>query len=251
MHTRLFCSLLFLSLLSSNARASLLNFETTPSGSTPVDDAALSAPYTISEGTVRFYFDTNGNNSYDSGTDALPQFERIGDDATNGFSSSTGIPDTALPGYESQLGTYFLRAPAGLGGAPPGPFIAHYSTVAAIKEFSGEVWDIDGGPRQGTEQWLVEVLDHAGQILAQQFSPIGSISGLNSLDSRPWVFEFRNLPVGVEDVRLTFVGTRTSGVGLAFNNFSPTVAVPEPSSLLLGIIAALCASTIYCHKRRR
>jgi hypothetical protein len=84
-----------------------------------------------------------------------------------------------------------------------------------------------------TEQWRVDVLSTTGAVLASQLSPLGASNDLTSLDGLPWTFQFTNLPDGVADIRLTFVGTKTTGIGLAFNNFSPTVAVPEPSSLVL------------------
>jgi hypothetical protein len=45
------------------------------------------------------------------------------------------------------------------------------------------------------------------------------------------------LPDGVASLRLSFVGSKTMGIGLAFNNFSPDTAVPEPSGLILLIFA--------------
>jgi hypothetical protein len=54
------------------ASAALIDFETDPAAATPVDNAPLSTPYNIAGGgTVRFFFDTNGNNSYDLGTELL------------------------------------------------------------------------------------------------------------------------------------------------------------------------------------
>lgn len=51
--------------------------------------------------------------------------------------------------------------------------------------------------------------------------------------------------------RLTFVGTKASGIGLAFNNFSPTAAVPGPGGAsLLGLGTAVTLVTC-AHRRRR
>jgi hypothetical protein len=227
------------------AHAQLVTFETAPDGSVPVDDAALTAPYTYSGGSVRFYFDTNGNNRFDAATDAMPSFEHIGSEANNGFQSTfTGIPDTARPGFEAQLGTYFLRQP-NPNGTLPGPFIAEYTTSTPIRALSGEIWDIDGSA-SGTEQWRVDVIDATGSMLATELSPLGVSAGPLSLDSLPWVFEFTGLPDGVSAVRMTFVGSKTNGVGLAFNNFSPDVALPEPSSLLM---AAPLLAVLACRRR--
>lgn len=212
------------------ASAQLIDFETTPTGALPADDALLATPYPIAgPGGVRFFFDTNLNNVFDPGTDGLPVLEATGDDALDGFVNNTllqgDVPDAA---YASLLGDFFLRPQQP--GAVPAPFIIDYNTTLSISALSGEIWDIDGG--LGTEQWQVDVLDSAFNVLASQTSPLGSGP---SLDSLPWIFAFSGLPAGVDKVRLTFIGTKTDGVGLAFNNFSP-FAVPEPgTALLLGL----------------
>lgn len=231
------CSLAVL-LLAPCARGSgLLDFETTPAGTVPADDAFLDAPYSIAGGTVRFFFDTNGNNVFDAAADALPRFEHSGGDATNAFLNNVlNTPDTARAGFAGQLGTYLLRPP--VNGQLPGPFIAAYSTSFAIRELSGEIWDIDGFTGD-SERWRVDVLGTTGSVLASQLSPDGSIgAGLDSLDGLPWVFQFHELPDGVGGVRISFAGSKTSQIGLAFNNFSPDVALPEPSAMTVLLIAA-------------
>ena len=132
------------------------------------------------------------------------------------------MPDAA---DAALLGDFVLRPQQP--GAVPAPFIIDYNTTLGISALSGEIWDIDGGI--GTEQWQVDVLDAALNVLASQISPLGSGS---VLDSRAWTFAFSGLPAGVDKVRLSFIGTKTDGVGLAFNNFSP-FAVPEPGTAML------------------
>ncbi|WP_165250913.1 PEP-CTERM sorting domain-containing protein [Paludisphaera soli] len=245
--TAAFCGLAF----ATSAAADMIDFETRPDGSTPVDDARLVSPYAIAGGgSVRFFFDVNGNDRFDLGVDALPRFEARGEDGTDGFVSSTapGPFDRAREGYGLQLGRWFLRQPDGIG-VLPGPFLIEYDTTQVIREFSGEIWDIDGG-----EQWRVDVLNGTGSILTTLLSPQGV--GRNdpaTLDSLPWNFGFKGLPDGVKSIRLTFVGTKTDGIGLAFNNFSPTFAVPgsvvpEPSSLALMAIGLAAAAA---GRRRR
>ncbi len=214
--------------VSQPAAAAVIDFETTPGGGTPVDNAALAAPYNIAGGgTVAFFFDNNGNNSFDPGTDTLPVFEAYGQDGTDGFANEhTGVNDTANGGLAGQLGNFFLRQLQP--GTPPPPFIVDYNTTQIITALSGEIWDIDGTPTN-TEQWQVEALDSANNVLTSQLSPLGDNLALDGL---PWVFSFSGLPAGFDKVRITFVGSKTSGLGLAFNNFNPT-AVPEPGTLLL------------------
>lgn len=227
--------------LSTVVRAQLIDFETAPGGGPPVDNANLSTPYTISGGgTVSFFFDLNGNNAFDAGVDEFPVFELAGNaDPQPGFANSiTGVPDTATPPYAAQLGSFFLRQRQP--GAPPSPFIVDYNTVAVINALHGEVWDIDGSPTD-TELWRVDILDSLNNVLTTQTSPLGNSL---AMDGTPWDFMFTGLPLGVDKVRITFIGTKTTGIGLAFNNFDPFQA-PEPAS------AALMAAASVCLRRRR
>lgn len=249
-----FFSLLVISNSKSPARATdLFNFENTPGGITPVDNAFLNNAYSLTGGgTVRFFFDNNLNGTYDAG-DERPVFEQTGTDGEDGFLATQGAGpgnwDRARTGYQPELGDFFLRESVAL--TVPGPFVIRYNTTQTITEFSGEIWDIDGSP-SGTEQWRVEALNAAGQVLASIDSPLGDSASISSLDSLPWVFGFTNLPAGFQSARLTFTGTKTTGVGLALNNFSPATSlappVPEPSSFILTSIA--CAVAAMCRYRK-
>ena len=247
------------------ARASdMIGFETRPDGAPPVDDAVPRGRYALSGGgSVGFFFDTNGNDVFDRGVDALPVFEQVGTDGDDGFvatSAGTGVHDRAPQGsgLNPRLGQFFLRQPDPIGGVP-GPFVIDYDTTQTIREFSGEIWDVDATGGGLYEQWRVDVLSDTGSVLASLLSPKGLGPGdPNSLDSLPWAFGFRDLPNGVKSIRLTFVGTKTNGIGLAFNNFSPTFAVPgsipvpEPSGLaLLGSATALGLAATARRRRRR
>lgn len=224
------------------AQADVIGFEQTPGGSTPSDNSTLSTPYNLAGGgTVQFFFDTNGNNSYDAGTDSLPVFEAVGSDTSTGFFNGT-TPDTAAAGYESQLGNFFLRQPSSF--TSVSPFLIDYNTSQTITSFSGEIWDLDGAGVNSSEQWLIEALDSSNSVLASVLSPNATTSDASSLNGKPWAFSFTSLPSGFDKIRLTFTGTKTSGIGLAFDNFSPTVsvvtsAVPEPSSLSLFALGLL------------
>jgi PEP-CTERM motif len=228
--SRILASVLLLVALSlaGVAQSALIDFEQTPAATTPIDDSQLTTPYSIPGGNVSFFFDNNANNTFDAGVDDYPVFEHIGTDGNDGFQNGgLGVQDTATPPFGPQLGSFFLRGPVGF--AVPRPFIVDYNTGITITALSGEIWDIDGAS-QATELWNVEVLDNANNVLASQLSPLGNSS---ALDGKPWVFAFTGLPLGVDKIRITFLGTKTMGVGLAFNNFSPTEAVPEPASIVI------------------
>lgn len=227
-------------LLPLSASAQLIDFETDPAGGLPVDDSPLATPYNLTGGgTVEFFFDANSNNIRDAG-DFNPLFEAAGQDGTDGFvNSATGVNDDAANPFDAQLGNFFLRQP--VNGTVPPPFIIDYNTPLTITDLGGEIWDIDGSTALGTEQWLVEVLSATNVTLASQLSPLGVD---NTMDAMPWVFGFSGLPSGVDKVRITFVGSKTMGLGLAFNNFTPVT--PEPMSF--GAIMMLAAVT---RRRRR
>ncbi len=209
------------------SHAQLIDFETTPAGGVPADNAPLATPYNLTGGgTVGFYFDVNLSNAHDAG-DTNSLFEAAGQDGSDGFVNSvTGINDDAAAGFAAQLGGFFVRQP--INGTVPSPFLIDYNTSQTITALGGEIWDIDGSTALGTEQWLVEVLNASNVPLATQLSPLGVN---NAMDAMPWAFSFSGLPTGVDKVRITFVGSKTQGLGLAFNNFYPMTA-PEPTMLL-------------------
>jgi hypothetical protein len=214
------------------------DFETTPTGDLPTDNTQLQTTYAVNGGgNVRFFFDANGNNTFQAGVDEYPAFEQIGLNTPDGFENTNlGLWDVAAPGFEAQLGNFFLIDSNGM--TPPPPFIAAYDGTLAITELTGEIWDIDGATGRGTEQWLVDVLNSSGQVIATTTSPLGQFHGPNSLDGKPWTFDFTNLPAGAESVRLTFIGTATSGVGYALNDFG-IATVPEPASVMLLAVGGL------------
>ena len=221
-----------------------INFETTPTGDLPTDNTQLQTTYPVSGGgSVRFFFDANGNNTFQAGIDHFPAFEQIGSNPPDRFENTNlGLFDVAAPGFEAQLGNFFLIDSISPGVNPP-PFIAAYSGTMPIAELTGEIWDIDGATGRGTEQWVVDVLNSSGQVIATTTSPLGEFHGPNSLDGKPWTFDFTNLPAGAQAVRLTFIGTATSGIGLAFNNFG-IATVPEPSALLMLFSGALAIGLV-------
>ncbi len=228
-------------LVGSPALATLIDFETTPAGVTPVDDAPLSqfTPYAFPGLNISFGLDSNSDGIVDTDT----VFEHAGLDPSEppngGFSGSSGT-DTADPGYTSQLGNWFLRSP--VGGSDFGLLVITYSSSAPVTAASGEIWDIDGtqqpgGPPGFTEEYTVRAYDTANNLLATQISPLGVLdSAFAPLDGEPWTFSFSGLTAGIGKITVDFTGTKPAGIGLAFNNFNPTAAAtPEPSSLVLAL----------------
>ena len=214
---------------AQQSTAQIIDFETTPSGASATDNALLELndAYTVGDVSVTFGFDNDG----DGITETRAKFEQTGpSDPERGFEGcpvSSFVDDTADPGFETQLGGFFLRQPSPLSAF--GKFVIDYSGAGVVDAASGEIWDIDGSSI-GVEEYRVEAFDGDGTLLGSINSPIGNPGGSceNPLDGQPWVFQFSGLTEGIDRIEITFIGTKTSGVGLAFNNFDATgEAVPE------------------------
>jgi hypothetical protein len=235
--------LLFFLIFSLRTFAGLINFETTASGATPTDNGVINVndAFMADGVSVSFGFDTTG----DGNVDSHGVFEEIGggrENRNSGFMSSYGDKyDRAATGFEPLLGNFFLRQKDAY--EPFGTFHITYDAENPVTSASGEIWDIDGH-NNNTERFLVEAFNGA-ESLASILSPLGSNHGSNSLDGKPWAFGFHGLS-DITRIEITFTGTKESGIGLAFNNFSPIEdvseqinSVPEPSTVAifaLGIV---------------
>jgi hypothetical protein len=231
------------------APAAVIDFETTPFGVPPIDNAPLSrlTPYNIAGLQVSFGFDTNSDGMIDS--DGL--FEETGTypgDPISAFSGSSGI-DTPDPGFGPQLGNWFLQSP--VPGSQFGRFVIQYASSFPVTAASGEIWDIDGNQNTGvTEEYTIQAFDSTNSLLATIVSPLGVLdTPIAPLDGEPWVFAFSGLSAGIDHIVITFTGTKTSGIGLAFNNFYPTTAVPEPGAATLAAIAIIMSTFVLRRQR--
>jgi hypothetical protein len=231
-------------LVQTVASAPLIDFETIPSGAASSDDFVLlpTSSYNFGSLQISFGIDSNADNVLEPVV--IEQAGTTGTEGTNiGFQGSTGT-DTADPGFAGQLGQYFLRSSNP--GSDFGKFTITY-TGGTVTAASGEIWDIDGTGEPGssqpalTEQYTVKAYDSSSNLLATQVSPLGTLqTPYAPLDGRPWVFSFSGLTAGISRIEVDFTGTKPGGggvmgggIGLAFNNFYPTTAIPEPSSLLI------------------
>lgn len=247
-------------LASPSVSAAVIDFELTPSGVIPTDDMQLTAPYVQGGLSISFGFDIDP--LINPGVDLDAKFEEIGlgpgeTPLTGGFLGSSG-PDTPDPGFgfPAQLGSWFLRGP--VGASDFGLMVITYSGGPIVTAASGEIWDIDGNPPQGstpgfTEEYTVRAYDSGNNLLATQVSPLGVLDTLDpaSLDGQPWVFSFSGLSAGIAQITIDFTGTKTTGIGLAFNNFNPTAAIPEPAAWLLAMFAFAVLSSFKCRRTHR
>ncbi len=222
------CSLVFLIVL--NVNAGFIDFETTALGGLPTDNGTIefNDAFMADGVTVRFGFDFDS----DGFLDTKAVFEEVGNVDTAGDTGfwGYGSPDTAAPGYTSLLGDFFLRQSDPY--QPFGIFMILYEADNPITAASGEIWDIDGG--NATERFLVQAFNGA-TLLDSIESPLGIDL---TLDGMPWAFGFNGLS-DITKIEITFTGSKETGIGLAFNNFSPvedispTVNIPEPPTMLL------------------
>ncbi len=223
------------------ARAGVIDFELTASGNVPVDNQEiLFTDKFISDGVgISFGFDSD----LDGTLDEKAVFEEVGNKDKHkdtGFKFS-GIPDMTAAGYEEQLGSFFIRQSTPY--KPFGVFTILYDSGLPVSAASGEIWDIDGNENKGTtEQFLVKAFN-LDTLLESIESPIGNDKTLNGM---PWAFGFDGLS-NITKLEITFTGSKTKGIGLAFNNFSPVqdvsksnlqfkqnlIQIPEPSGYLI------------------
>ena len=223
----------FILCLSNLANAALIDFETVPMG-TPSDQLAITTQY---QGTYGVTFSLSNADT--------PFLEKTGGSDTGdgfyNFQTGTQTPDVETAGFEGQLGEYYLRIGTDelLSAPMPDLLISYTNPVSAA---SAQIWDIDGGPA-GTEQWLVTALDSGGSVIDSLLSPLGTAQGAGTLDGIPWTWSFSHASTDIYAINLEFIGSKTTNLGLAFDNFSPsTAAVPIPAAAwlfgsgLLGLI---------------
>ena len=203
------------------APAAMIDFESPGNvDGTPVGDQYLASD------AMGFALDLDGDGHADPG--ALPKLERRGADAGWAFVNDTHhADDEARPGYEAQLGDWMLAAmPIQSAGKA---LIVSYAEPVRLA--SGVIWDIDGNPMQGTEQWRIDALAVDGSVLASVLSPLGEHLDDSGLNAKPWEFWFDRDGADIGSLRIEFVGTKTVGLGVAFDQFY--CAVPEPGTLVL------------------
>ncbi|NEP85282.1 MAG: hypothetical protein F6K39_48675 [Okeania sp. SIO3B3] len=207
--------------------ASLINFEPVdgnfPDGSVAVDNMPITDQF--SSLGVTFGIDGNLDGLADAGL--FPRLEAVGNsDSGIGFVSTKGGGiDIAAPGFENRLGSFFLR---GVGSLTNGEslLISYSSPTNAA---SAEIWDIDGRSGGKFEQWEVEALGSDLSVIDSIVSPDGTfVMETAPLEASPWFWSFDRPQKDIHAIRMVYTGS-ASGVGLAFDNFSPlTVEGSEP-----------------------
>jgi hypothetical protein len=220
------------------------------------DNAAISATYANDRGVrfvgqqgIQLFFEHRGANLVPGDNSPLPT--GVPPATPQGFvrdfpTTLPGVPNAKLwdserPGFSGTgLGNFFMTSTGspGRGNTPPGfnPANAFFSIEylrAPAKVIGGQIWDIDGTGSSASEGWVVRAFDSANLLLATATSPINASNGASSLDGLPWAFTFDGAYVP-QIVRLDFffTGTKTTGLGVAFDNFQSGI-IPEPGTWAL------------------
>ncbi|MEM9249290.1 MAG: hypothetical protein AAGB05_11425 [Pseudomonadota bacterium] len=183
------------------------------------------------------------------------------DSGPQGFvRDATRRQDEVDPGLEDRIGTFFLRTGGEIEDRnfrDEAVFRISYDIVP-YDFISGEIWDIDGNASQGTEKWRVDAFDALGVLIGSVSSPTGVSTGAGSLDGDVWTFAFNdaNVDGGIPNVAwidFSFIGTKTRGLGLAFDNFTtgeaPPAIMPLPGGLPL--LAAGLGLAAWSARRRQ
>jgi hypothetical protein len=121
----------------------------------------------------------------------------------------------------------------------------------------GQIWDIDAQPI-GYEQWSVKAFDAGNSLLGSATSPVGLVpSDPSSLNGLPWEFSFSGAAFEdgqggglIRSIEVEYVGTVTSGIGLAFDNFFATTPIPEPQHYALMGMLGLTGFAIWRRRRK-
>jgi len=183
-------------------------------------------------------------------TEVGPNFDGTYPNLDDGFLSQVNDTfDEARPGFEEELGNWFLRTKSPIDSNPGSLLMT--MTDGPVNFVTGQIWDIDGDLREGagltsgTEQWRVVALGYEGEEIDSITSPIGDSPDpdLNPLESAPWTWAFDHDQNDIMAVRIDFIGTREAGAGLGFDNFS---TVPTP-----GVATLLGLGALMTTKRRR
>lgn len=137
---------------------------------------------------------------------ASPVLAKVGAPQT-AFQGFQALPDQPAPG--SNAGQYFLTDDGVVAG-PPADLIVCYATP--VHGASGILLDIDGN-----EAWTIEALDEHGTVVAElQLGPNNEVDG----SATPWSFSSASHQIW--SIRFAYTGSQSGGVGLAFDNFSPS-----------------------------
>ena len=203
------------------AAADVIDFETIP-GDVPSEGLAITTQFQASYG-VTFALESGGT----------PMLAQVGAPAT-AFMGPPSDSGHDTPAADQGVGQFFLTDDQSVGGPPSALIIGYDTPVSAA---SGVIIDIDGDstgqPVSGDEAWTIQARDDMDAVLDTVVLTAGDPGTGDGL-AVPWSFNLGSDTI--YSIRLSYTGTKTSAVGLAFDNFSPTEPIPEPATIALAAI---------------
>jgi hypothetical protein len=202
----------------SDLIADTITFETLPGG-TPSDGLEINTQFEATFG-VTFALE-NGDS---------PLLAQVGAPLT-AFQGFNLLPDEPAPGIN--VGSFFLTDDDVVSGSAPALIVSYTNPVAAA---SGILLDIDG-----TEAWQIQARDSSNVVIDTL-----NLSANNTLDGSATQWSFNHASADIFSIRMVQTGNQAL-VGLAFDNFSPSSAIPEPSSLA---VLGLTGATILRRRKR-
>jgi hypothetical protein len=231
---------------SGSAAAQAIDFETLPDGSPTTDQQTISNEYDVPPYGVSFEIvDSAG------GHVGFPKLAKVGFPRT-AFQGCLNGDDLPSPHGQTLVGQTFLTDDGSVG-LPAGELLVTYSSPVASA--SGHMVDVDRGPGQ-YEEWVITAYDAGGGVVDTftliapdgPDTPCASGPGVGSGEGAVvlWQVDSPGGAATISSIRFAYTGTVT-GVGIAFDNFSPSAIVPIPTpalpawgigALLVGALAA-------------
>lgn len=202
-------------LTGSAARAVSINFDSVPGGA-PEDGQSITTQFEAADGV-----------SFSSTDGTTPRLAEVGSPVT-AFMSKFG-PDTPAPGQIA--GNFFLADGTPLG-PPPAPLVVNF--VNPVASAGADILDVDG-KKAGAESWRVDALNSSGTVID---STTVSQTSTGAGDGMAAPFSFSHSSADISSLKITFTGSKTTGVGLGFDNFTASTdagpgqpAVPLPPAV--------------------
>jgi hypothetical protein len=191
--------------ISPATQGQTIDFEKVPGIAVPIDGMSISNQF---QGIFGVSFSLEGG--------GFPVLAKVGAPLT-AFSGPTGEDG---PATNQNAGSFFLTDDGQTGLAPPALIISYGQPVAAA---SGVIIDIDSNPALGgAERWRVEARNATNVLLESTLLAPNSFNGGDG-KATPW--SFARTTNDIYFVRVVYAGDKTNGIGLAFDNFSPSLPV--------------------------
>lgn len=214
--------------------ASFITFESIP-GSMPSDGLRINNQFLNSHGITFSMVKQNQKGEWvDRGSPVLAQ---VGGKAT-AFAGPKNYDPTRhgqrtthdMPAPGQNVGMFFLTDDGKVDnttvGRPSSLLISYNNPVSAAY---GELLDIDGIYPNNTEVWQIQALNNSGDAIDTVLLSSGTL-GTGDGIATPW--HFLREKAEISAIRIDFTGTKRTGIGLGFDNFSPYSAVLESSPTL-------------------